>query len=108
MKFYVYNIEESCKEAIIGHLGNSGTADLLLHIVLYWSACEADEEKWSLPMVLYCSDMMYTYYYRLGFYPIKNNEEGKNIHNEIFNNIPHFIKKFCMLIVFNMFLNIQG
>ena len=36
--------------------------------------------------------MMYKYYYRLVFLPIKHNDEGKYIHNEIFNNIPHLIK----------------
>ena len=30
MKLYVYDIEESYKETIIGHLGNSVTAYLLL------------------------------------------------------------------------------
>ena len=43
-------------------------------------------------MVLYYSHMMYKYYYSLGFSPIKHNKEGKDIHNEIFNNILHFIK----------------
>ena len=37
--------------------------------------------------------MMYRYYSLLGFLQIKHNEEGKYIHNEISNNIPHFIKK---------------
>ena len=35
---------------------------------------------------------MYTYYYHIVFSSIKQNEEGKYIHNEIFKNIPHFIK----------------
>ena len=35
---------------------------------------------------------MYKYYYRIEFFPIKTNEEGKDIHDEIFNNIPHLIK----------------
>ena len=43
-------------------------------------------------MLLYYSGMMCKYYYRLGFLPIKHNEEGKDIHNGIFNNIPHLIK----------------
>ena len=33
MNIYVYNIEESYKDTIISHLGNSGKADLLLNIV---------------------------------------------------------------------------
>ena len=33
MNIYVPSIEESYKEKIIGHLGNPGTAYLLLHIV---------------------------------------------------------------------------
>ena len=36
--------------------------------------------------------MIHKYYSCLGIPPIKHNEEGKYIHNEIFNNIPHFIK----------------
>ena len=36
--------------------------------------------------------MMYKYYNCLGFFPIKRNEEEKDIHNGIFNNIPYFIK----------------
>ena len=38
MKIYVSNIEESYKDTIIGHLVNSGIADLLLHIVQCWRA----------------------------------------------------------------------
>ena len=45
-------------------------------------------------MAVYCSVMMYKYYSRCWFSPIKNNEEGKYGHNEMFNNIPHFIKNF--------------
>ena len=74
------------------HLGNSGTEYWLLHIVQCWSPCELDEEKWDLPMVLYYSGMMYKYYSCVGFSYIKQNEEVNDIHNEIFNNIPHFIK----------------
>ena len=43
-------------------------------------------------MVLYFSHLMYKYYSHLGFSPIKHDWEGKDVHNEIFNNIPHFIK----------------
>ena len=43
-------------------------------------------------MVMYCSGIMHKYYSHLGFFPLKHNEERKYIHNEIFNNIPHFIK----------------
>ena len=35
---------------------------------------------------------MYKYYSRLGLISIRKNEEGEDINNEIFNNIPHFIK----------------
>ena len=45
-------------------------------------------------MVLYYSGRMYKYHSRLEFLPIKHNEEVKYIHNEIFNNMPHFIKNF--------------
>ena len=38
--------------------------------------------------------MIYKYNSCLGFIAIKNNEEVKDMHNEIFNNIPHFIKTF--------------
>ena len=43
MKLYVYDIEESYKDTIIGNLENSGTADLLLHIVQCWRACAVNE-----------------------------------------------------------------
>ena len=54
MTIYVSNIEESYKDTIIGHLRNSVTEDLLLYMVQFWRACENDEEKWALSMVLYC------------------------------------------------------
>ena len=57
-----------------------------------WHACIVDDEKQDLPTVMYCSVMMYNYYYLLGFYPIKHNEEEKDINNEIFNHMPHFTK----------------
>ena len=81
LKLYLSDIWELYKDTIIGHLVNSGTVDLLLHILKSWSACEVDEEKWALPMVLYFSGMMYKYYYYLGVLTIKHNEEGKEIHN---------------------------
>ena len=43
MKLYVSGIEESYKDTIIGYLVNSGTADLLLHIVQVWRVCVANE-----------------------------------------------------------------
>ena len=92
MKLYVSYIEEQYKDTIIGHLGNSGTAYLILHRVQCWCACAVIEENRALPMVMYCSHIIYKYYYRLRFYPIKHNEEGKDIQNKIFINIPHFIK----------------
>ena len=54
MKLHVANIEESYKYTIIGHLGNSGTAYLLVHVVQCWSEYAIDEDKRYLPMVLYC------------------------------------------------------
>ena len=83
MKLYVSNIAESYKDTIIGHLVN---------LVIAQRAYVVDKENQPLPMVLYCSVMMYTYCSYLGFIPIKHNHEGRDIHNEIFNNIPHFIK----------------
>ena len=50
---------------------NSGTENLLLHMLQCWRSCLVDEEKRSLPMVLYCLGIMYKYYYHLGFLPIK-------------------------------------
>ena len=75
------NIEELYKDTIIGHLVNLGTSYLLLHIVKCWSACAVDEEKSDLPIVMHYSGMMYKYYYRLRFFPIKHNKEGKYIRN---------------------------
>ena len=43
MKIYVSDIEESYKDTTIGHMINSGTADLLLHILQYWYVCEVDK-----------------------------------------------------------------
>ena len=67
MMLYVSNIEEAYKDIIIGHLENSGTEDLLLHIEIVCCACAVDEERMALTMVLYCSGMMYKYYFRLGY-----------------------------------------
>ena len=43
MKIYVSDFDKSYKDTIIGHLGNSGTVDLLLHILQFWSACALDK-----------------------------------------------------------------
>ena len=43
MKLYVSDIEEPYKYTIIGHLGNSGTEDLLLHILQCCLSCAVDE-----------------------------------------------------------------
>ena len=51
-------------------------ADLLLHVVQCLCACAVDEEKSSLTMVLYFSDMMYKYHSRLVFSPI-NTQRGR-------------------------------
>ena len=59
-------------------MGNPGTEDLLLHIVQCWHACAVNEENQDLPLVLYCSHMMYKYYSRLLLFSIKHNEEGGN------------------------------
>ena len=60
-------------------------------------------------MVVYFSGMIYKHYSRLGDFPIKQNEEVKDIHNEIFNNILHFIKNClhvdCLLDGFVMYNN---
>ena len=42
--------------------------------------------------MVFFSYLIYKCYSRLGFSPIKHDWEGKDVHNEIFNNIPHFIK----------------
>ena len=64
-------MEELYKDTIIGHLENPGTADLLVHIVQCWRVCEVDEHKQALPMVLYCSQIIYKYYSCLDLLPIK-------------------------------------
>ena len=68
MKLYVSDIEKSYKNTVIGHLGNSGTTYLSLHIVQCWSECAVDEENRYLHMVMYCSHRMYKYYSLLGFF----------------------------------------
>ena len=74
MKVYVFDNEESYKCKIIGHLGNSVTAYVLLHIVQCWHECAVIEEDQAIPVVMYCSHMMYEYYSHLGFFPIKHND----------------------------------
>ena len=68
---------------------------------------EVDEEKWALPVVSCCSAMMYKYYSHLGFIQIKYNKEGKYMHKEVSNNIPHRIKNIlhvnCLNDVFGMY-----
>ena len=93
MKLYVSDNVELYKDTVIGHLGNVGTADLLIHILQCWIACSVEKDTHALPTVLYCLGITYKYYSYLGFIPIKHNKEVKVIHNEIFNNTPHFIKK---------------
>ena len=58
----------------MGYLENSGTADLLLEMVQCWRVCAVNKKNQALPIVLYCSHMMYQYYSRLGFNPIRRNE----------------------------------
>ena len=92
MKLFVSGIVESYRDKSIGHLRNLGKTNLLLHIVQCWHVFEVDKENWGLTIVLYCLGIIYKYYSRLGFIPTKQKQDGKQIHNEIFNNIPHFIK----------------
>ena len=66
MKLYLSNIEESYKDTIVGHFGNSCIEDLLLNITQCWRACVVVEYKWNLPILLYYSGMMYKYYSLLG------------------------------------------
>ena len=91
MKLYVSDIKELYKYTIIGHLVNSGPEYLLLHIVHCCIACVVNEESNALHMVLYCLHMMYKRYSPLEFYQSTRIRNG-NIYNEIFNNIPYFVK----------------
>ena len=59
MKLHVSDIEESYKDTIIGNLGNSGTSDLLLHIVQCWHTCEVNGGNQDIPLVLLCSHKIY-------------------------------------------------
>ena len=43
IKVYLYNIKESYKYIIIGHIVNSGPVYLLLHIVQFWRECALNE-----------------------------------------------------------------
>ena len=43
MELYVSNIEVLYKYAMIGHLINAFTADLLLHMVIFWRAFAVNE-----------------------------------------------------------------
>ena len=46
MKLYVSDIVEPYKDSIIGCLGNSGTAYLLLHILQSRIECAVEERNW--------------------------------------------------------------
>ena len=59
---------------------NSGTEDLLLHIVQFWRACTVTEENRDPPMVIYCSHMTHRDYSRLGLPPIK--KQGRKINSQ--------------------------
>ena len=61
MKLYVSDIVEYYIYTIIGHSGNADKTDFSFHIVQCWHACEVDKENCVLPMVMYCSGMMYKY-----------------------------------------------
>ena len=65
---------------------------MLLCRVHCWSASKIDKDNWSLPVILYCSAMMYKYYSFLVFILVKHNEKVKYILKEAFNNLQHFIK----------------
>ena len=56
------DIVESYKETTIDYLENSGPEDLLLHILHCLRVCPVDKDNWVLPMVLYCSIIVYKYY----------------------------------------------
>ena len=75
----MYNIDESYKDTIIGHLGNSGTVYLVLQIVQCWRACAVDEDKRVLTMVLYCSGIVYKYIIVLVLPPSKTPGKEKII-----------------------------
>ena len=92
LKPYVSDILESYKDTRVVILGNTGTVYFLLQIVQCRSACAVDDDNWSLPVVLYCSEIMYKYYSHIGFLLIKHDEEGNDIDKELFNSIPHFTK----------------
>ena len=52
-------------------MGKLGTVDLLLHILQCWRTCAVNEENQDMPLVMYCSQMMYKYYSLLRFYQIE-------------------------------------
>ena len=52
MNVYVYDIIESYQDSIIGHLGNTGTTDFLLHVVKFWCAYEVDKNNRAITMVM--------------------------------------------------------
>ena len=98
MKLYVSNIEESYKGTIIGLLVNPGTSDLLLNIVQCWRACSVNEENRALPMVLYCSKMMYKYYSFPGFFQ-SNTMSMQKIFTIKYSTIYHISSKLSVKLV---------
>ena len=107
MKLYVSDIEESYKDTIIGHLGNSGTEDLLLHVEKCWRSCAINEENISSPMVLYCSHMMYILFLSWIF-PNQHTVSKVKIFTMKYSTIYHISSKtICILIVFKMVFYVQ-
>ena len=73
-------------------MGNSGTSDLLGHILQCCRVGECGKDNCDLSIFISCLIMMYKYYSCLGFPPTKYNEAVKDINNEIFNNMTYFVK----------------
>ena len=45
-----------------------------------------NEQSRALSVFLYCYTMIYLYYSHLGFFPLKHNNKGNDIHKEYFKN----------------------
>ena len=71
MKPYESDIVKLYEYTMIGYLGNLGTTNLLLQILLCWSTCEVDEYNQALPVFLYCPAMMHSCFSRIWFVLIK-------------------------------------
>ena len=67
-------------------LNNSGNTEIFLKIIQCWRACAIkNEPDQAPPMVIHQVSLMYPYYSRLVFFPIKHNSVEDQTNKEYFS-----------------------